>query len=90
MNQKSVLICGVSGVILSLVLVFLSVVSWQIAAVLIAVSLGIPSLILTYERTRSETSVKPKQQEMRKERSLIFKKGAIREETIFVSPKDAY
>ncbi|HII85267.1 TPA: hypothetical protein HA273_01515 [Candidatus Bathyarchaeota archaeon] len=49
MIQKVMVLFGVVGVILSLVLAILSIFTWQIAAVLIAVSLGIPSLFLAYE-----------------------------------------
>ena len=47
---------------LSRALGLFSVVTWQIVAVLITVSLGIPSMILTYEKLTSEVRIKPKEE----------------------------
>jgi len=53
---------SIIGVSLSRALGLFSVVTWQIVAVLITVPLGIPSLILTYEKLTSEVRIKPKEE----------------------------
>ena len=73
------------GVSLSLVLGLFSVILWQIVAVLVAVFIGIPSLILT------QVNAKPKEEEREQEQEVeAEEKDILREETIRVSPKDAY
>ena len=57
--------------------------------VLITVSLGIPSLILTYEKLTSEVKVKPKENE-NKQQVKTEEKEILREETIRVSPNDEF
>ena len=84
MYRRVMMFFAIIGVILSLALGLSSVVTWEIVTVLIAVSLGIPSLILTYEKLTSEVSVKPKEERREQEQEII------KEETIRVSPKDAY
>lgn len=83
-------IFAIVGVSLSLMLGLASVITWQIAAVLIAVSLGIPSLILTYEEARSEASAEPKKRKTEEEEVITEVKDILREETIRVSPLDGY
>jgi hypothetical protein len=87
MYQKTVVFLGIIGVTLSLILGLLSIIAWQIVAVLITVSLGIPSLVLTYEKFKSEVTAKPK--EGKKEQGLTLrKKETLREETILASPNE--
>ena len=89
MYRIVLLLFGILGVTLSLVLGLFLVVTWQIVAVLIAVSIGIPSLILSYEKAKltSEVSVKPKEQT---EQEIISEeKEILCEETIRVSPHNA-
>lgn len=88
MHQKTTVILGIVGVATSLILGLLSIISWQIVAILIAVFLGIPSLILTYEKVKSD--ITPDQKE-KKERALFLKsKETLREETIVVRPNDGF
>jgi hypothetical protein len=49
MNQKAIVIIGVTGVILSVLFGASSLIPWQVAGVLIAVSIGIPTLLLKLE-----------------------------------------
>lgn len=56
MHRRIVIPLGILGVFLSLIMGVYSVVTWEIVAVLVAVFLGIPSLILTYEKLKSEES----------------------------------
>lgn len=57
MNQKAVVTVGVIGVFLWVFLGGFSTISWQVAGVLIAVSIGIPTLLLHYERGKSSTII---------------------------------
>jgi len=76
---------------LSLVLGLFLVVTWQIVAVLIAVSIGIPSLVLSYEKVRLTSEVSAKPDKERKEQEITTEdKGVLRDETIRVGPHDAY
>lgn len=61
-----------------------SIVSWQTVTGLIAVLIGIPSLILAYEKV----SVKPKEVGSGKQDSKV--KNFHRKETIFVTPDNGY
>jgi hypothetical protein len=89
MYQKTVVFLGIIGVALSLILGLLSIIVWQIVAILITVSLGIPSLVLTYEKLKSEVTAKPK--EGKKEQGLTLrKKETLRRETILASPNEGY
>lgn len=91
MYQKAVVFFGIIGVTLSLILGLLSIIAWQIAAVLITVSLGIPSLILTYERFRSDVSSKPKEEKKEQGQVHMLKeKVTSREETIVTRPNNGY
>lgn len=54
MYRGIIILSGILGVILSLVLGFYSVVTWEIVAVLVTVSLGIPGLVLTYEKVKQK------------------------------------
>jgi len=87
MYRKVVLFFGIIGVSLSLVLGLSSIVTWEIVAVLITASIGIPSLILTYEKRRAEVSVKPKKESREQEQGIIAEeKRILCEETVQVSP----
>lgn len=88
MYQKALVFFGLVGVSLSLLLGFSSIISWQIVAVLIAVSLGIPSLVLTYEKPTVEASVKPEREKREIKRTLTNETVTLRNETIHVSPAD--
>jgi len=57
MYQKTIMLLGIVGVLLSLALGLYSVITWQIVTVLVAVCLGIPSLILTYEKVKSHENI---------------------------------
>jgi len=91
MNQKVVLLFGILGVILSLVLGLSLVITWQIVAILITVSMGIPTLILSYEKLKliPEVSAKPKEEKTEQE-IITEEKEILVEETIRVGPHDAY
>ena len=54
MKLRIVMAFGILGVFLSLGMGVYSVVSWQIVAVILTVSIGIPSFLLAYERAKSE------------------------------------
>ena len=91
MYRKAVLSFGILGVTLSLVLGLSLVITWQIVAVLIAVSMGIPTLILSYEKLKLIPEVSAKPKEERTEQEIITEeKEILREETIRVSPHNAY
>lgn len=79
------MIFAIIGVSLSLVLGLFSVISWQLVAVLVAVSLGIPSLILTHEKITSEERVKPKEEGIEQEQEIVEEKVILRDETLRVS-----
>jgi len=90
MYQKAVLFFGILGVTLSLVLGLSLVITWQIVAVLIAVSMGIPTLILSYEKLKLIPEVSAKPKEEKTEQDIITEeKEILREETIRVSPHNA-
>ena len=89
MYRKIMLFTGIIGVSLSLALGLLEVITWQIVPVLITVSLGIPSLILTYEKLTSEVKVEPKKKEHEQE-IKAEEKEILKEETIRVSPNDQF
>jgi len=84
MYRQVIMLFAIVGVSLSLALGLFSVVTWQIVAVLITVSLGIPSLILTYEKLTSEVRIKPKEERKKQEQEII------KEETIRVGRDDGY
>ena len=84
------MISAIVGVSLSLMLGLALVITWQIATVLIAVSLGVPSLILTYEEVKSKASVEPKKRKIDEEEDIPKEKDILHEETIRVSPRDGY
>jgi len=91
MYRKVMMFFSLVGVSLSLVLGLFSIITWQIVAVLITVSLGIPSLVLTYEKLTSEVSVKPKEERREQEQEVKPKeRDILREETIRVSPNDEF
>ncbi len=100
--RRALVVFGIIGVALSLILGLLTIIPLQMVAVLIAVSLGIPSLILTYEKLKPEASIKPsteKKEQEQKKPSLASvlvdsvkeeKEIPARKETIVVSPTEGY
>ena len=71
MYRGIIIFFGILGVLLSLVLGLYSVVTWQIVAVFVAISLGIPSLILTYEKVKPEESIAQGKAERKHEKERI-------------------
>jgi len=69
---------AISGVILSLLMCFFSLVTWEMASVLIAVFLGIPTLL-------SQIKTKPTEKEHKQEVKTEGKK-ILRDETIRIRP----
>jgi len=60
MHHKAVVLFGIAGVILTLILGAFSIVSWQFVPIFVTVFIGLSSLILTYERLRTDAT-KPKE-----------------------------
>jgi hypothetical protein len=99
MYLRALVIIGILGASLSLILGLLSILTLQTVTVLVAVSLGIPSLVLTYEKLKP-VSVKPnlekKEQEEKQDsvtgfrRLTMEEKDILRKETIVVSPTAGY
>lgn len=84
MYPKAMIFLTVIGVSLSLVLGLFSVIALEGVAVLVAVFIGIPTLI-------TQLNVKPKKKERKQEQEVkTEEKDILREETLRVSPKDAY
>ena len=83
MYPKAMIFLAIVGVSLSLVLGLTSVVTWQIVTILIAVFIGMPTLI-------TQVNIKPKEQEEQEQEVKTEEKEILREETIRVSPQDAY
>lgn len=71
MYRGIILFFGISGALLSVVMGLYSVVKWEIVAVLVAVFLGIPSLILTYEKMKPEESSAQGKAERKHEKERI-------------------
>jgi len=71
MYRGAIIFFGILGVLFSLVIGLYSVVTWEIVAVLVAVSLGIPSLILTYEKLKPEESIAQGKTERKHEEERI-------------------
>lgn len=89
--RKAMLFFGIVGISLSLALGLFSIVEWEIVAVLVAVSLGTPSLILTYEKLTSEVRVKQKEERRdQKQETMTKEKEVFKDETIRASPDHAY
>jgi len=83
MYPKAIIILAIIGVTLSLIMCFFSLVTWEMAGVLITVFLGIPVLL-------SQVKAKPKEKEHKQE-VKAEEKEILHEETIRVSPKqDVY
>lgn len=57
MNQTAIVTIAILVVFLWLILGVFLIIPWQVASVLIAVSIGIPTLLLHYEREKSNVSV---------------------------------
>jgi hypothetical protein len=91
MYQKTIVFLGIIGVALSLILGLLSVIMWQAVAILITVSLGIPSLILAYERFRSDVNSKPKEGKKEQEQmEMVKERVTLHEEEIVARPNNGY
>lgn len=58
MYQKVLIACGVIGVCISIFIGVIYVLDWTIISVFVAISIGIPSLILMYKKDESEKSSK--------------------------------
>ena len=84
MYRKVMIFFSIVGVSLSLVLGLFSIITWEVVAILVAVLIGIPTLI-------TQVNVKPKEEERKQEQEVkTEEKEILREETINVSPHDAY
>ena len=80
MYPKAMGFIALVGVSLSLVLGLFSVIAWEVVTVLVAVFIGIPTLI-------TQVNVKPKEEEREQKREVKPKeRDILREETIRVSP----
>jgi hypothetical protein len=84
MYQKVMLLLGIVVALICVVLGFLSVIGWNIVAVLATVSMGIPSLILAYEKTTSKKHIEPKQDRIEQGQEIIEEKVILSDETIRV------
>ena len=84
MYPKAMIFIAIVGVSLSLLLGFFSVISWEGVGVLIAVFIGIPTLI-------TQVNVKPKE-DKREPKQVVEteEKEVFKDETIRVSPDHAY
>lgn len=71
MRRGVVIFFGIIGALLSVFLGLYSVVTWEIVAVLVAISLGIPSLIVTYEKGKPEERVSQRKGERQPEIDTI-------------------
>ena len=76
------IILAIIGVILSLIVGFLTIVNWDVVGVFIAVSLGIPTLV-------TQVKAKPKQNNYEQE-VKTEEKEILREDTIRVSPTEKF
>lgn len=81
MYPKAMILLAIVGVSLSLALGLFSLITFDVAAILIAVFIGIPTLI-------TQVRVKPKEEEIEQE-IITEEKEILREETIRVSPQNA-
>ena len=82
MYPKAMIFLVIVGVSLSLLLGLFSVITLEVVALLVMVFIGIPTLI-------TQVNVKPKEGEQEQE-VKTEEKEILREETIRVSPQDAY
>jgi hypothetical protein len=57
MNQKAIVSIGILAVFFWLFLGIFLIIPWQVASVFIAISIGIPTLLLHYERGKSNIDV---------------------------------
>ena len=83
MYRKVMMFFSIVGVSLSLVLGLFSIITWEVVAILVAVLIGIPTLI-------TQVNVKPKEEREQEQEVKTEEKEILREETIRVSPQDAY
>lgn len=101
MYRVAVVLLGITGIFLSLILGYFSVIAWEIAAILIPTSIGISTLLLAFEKPKSETNAKPKvksdayvrpkkEAKMQKLGTAKVEKDTLRDETIFVSANAGY
>ena len=85
MYRKVLLFFGVVGVSLSLALGLSLVVTWEVVAVLIAVSIGVPSLILT------QVNIRPRREKTEREQEITTdQKDVIIEETIHIGREQGH
>ena len=82
MYPRAMTFLAIVGVSSSLVLGSFSIITWEVVTILIAVFIGIPTLI-------SQVKVKPKKEEIEHEKE-VEEKEILREETIRISPHDSY
>jgi|GEM_PF-4271054 len=83
MYPRAMIFLAIVGVSLSLVLGSFSIITWELVTILIAVFIGIPTLI-------TQVKVKPKKEEIEHEKEVEEEKEILREETIRISPHDSY
>lgn len=84
MYPKAMIFLAIVGVSLSSVLGLFSIITFDVVAILIAVFIGIPTLI-------TQVRVKPKEEEIEhKQEGRVEEKEILREETIRIGPHDAY
>lgn len=83
MYPKAMIIVAILGVSVSLVLGLFSVITLEVVALLVAVFIGIPTLI-------TQVKVKPKEEKEQKQEVKKEEKQILRDETIRVSPHDKY
>jgi hypothetical protein len=57
MNQKAIVSLGIVGVISSVLLGVLSIIPWQVSGVLVPVFIGVPTLLLHYERGKTKEGI---------------------------------
>ena len=83
MNPKTIVCVGILGVFLWISLGLFSIIPWQVAGVMTAVSIGIPTLLLHYERGKSNVSisqVNPKERLEEKETYNSVQEAKIKEQ----------
>jgi hypothetical protein len=72
MNQKAIVSLGIAGVVSSVFLGFFLIIPWQVAGVLVGVFIGIPTLLLHYERGKTNESISHPKPEERHEENKQF------------------
>ena len=84
MYPRTMIFIAIFGVLVSLLLGFFSIISFEVATILIAIFIGIPSLITQVKIKTEEKDTEHKLEVKPKERDIL------REETIRVSPNDEF